>query len=292
MLLRSLRRSWPGLIGVTLLLIIVGCAVFAPVVAPQDPARQRLNLALRPPFWLDRGNIAYPLGNDQLGRDVLSRIIYGARVSLLVGFASVALSATIGITLGLLAGFFGGAVDDVLMRIVEVQLSLPFLLFALVIAAVLGPSLINIILIFGISDYPIYARITRGEVLRLRRTEFVEAATMLGATSPHILLRHLLPNAWAPLIVVGTFELAAMILAEAGMGFLGLGVPPSIPSWGNMLADGRNYLATAWWTAVFPGIAIMLTALGANLTGDWLRDALDPHRSRARQSEVPTGART
>ena len=257
--------------GAGLVALMVLLAVSAPVVAPYPPNLQDLAKSQQPPAWLPGGARANPLGTDHLGRDVLSRIIYGTRVSLVVGLGGVALALAIGLGVGLVAGYARGLVDDVAMRLADVQLSLPYLLFVIAIVGVLGPSLRNVVLVFGIAEFPLFARMARGETLRLRGAPFVEAAVATGASETRILVRHVLPNMAAVLVVVAAFEMAAMILYEAGVGFLGLSVPPMVPSWGNMLADGRSYLTTSWWIATFPWIAILCATLGINLLGDWLR---------------------
>jgi ABC-type dipeptide/oligopeptide/nickel transport system permease subunit len=250
---------------------IVALALLAPIVAPYPPALQDLARSQQPPAWVASGTAANLLGTDQLGRDILSRIIYGTRVSLIVGAGGVGLALGLGLIVGLLAGYTRGWVDEVAMRLADIQLSLPYLLFVIAIVGVLGPGLRNVVLVFGIADFPFFARIVRGETLRLRAAPFVEAAVANGASQARILLRHVLPNMVTVLIVVTTFEMAAIILYEAGIGFLGLSVPPGVPSWGNMLADGRNYLTTSWWIATFPGLAILCATIGINLFGEGLR---------------------
>ena len=224
-----------------------------------------------------------PLGTDNLGRDLLSRIIYGTRVSVTVGFFGVLIAGSLGMTIGLISGYMGGRVDNVIMGGVNMILALPYLVFVVFIAAILGRSLINVILIFGFTDIPIFVRITRGEVLRMRESGFVESAMSLGATRTRLLFDHILPNLIGPLITIATFEMSAMIFYEAGLGFLGLSVPPSVPSWGNMLAVGRKYLTIYPWIATFPGLAIIFAGLGMNLLGDWLRDVLDPRMRRIKK---------
>jgi ABC-type dipeptide/oligopeptide/nickel transport system permease subunit len=246
-------------------------AALAPVVAPHPPEAQDLSAARTPPAWLAGGGWSHPLGTDHLGRDVLSRLVYGARVSALVGAGGVGLALALGAAGGLAAGYRRGWLDAALMRLADVQLGLPYLLFVVAVVGVLGPSLRNVVLVLGIADVPLFARLTRAETLRLRSAPFVEAAAAAGASHARILLRHLLPNMAGVLSVVAAFEVAAMILSEAGVGFLGLSVPPTVPSWGNMLADGRDYLTTAWWVATFPGCAIAVAALGITLVGDGLR---------------------
>jgi len=280
---RFLWRDKSGVIGLLMFLSVVFAAVFAPVIAPYDPLQQDLRNAKMPPAWYEEGSIEHILGTDNLGRDLLSRLIYGARVSLTVGFVGVLIAGTLGLVFGALAGYLGGRVDAVIMGVVNLVLALPYLLFVVVVAAVLGRSLINVILIFGITDSPIFARVTRGEVLRLRQSGYVESAVSAGAGTTRIIFDHIIPNLIGPLITLATFEMSAMIFYEAGLGFLGLSVPPSVPSWGNMLAAGRKYLTSSPWIAMWPGLAIMYTSLSMNLLGDWLRDVLDPRLRRARK---------
>ncbi len=280
---RFLWRDKGGVLGMILFLAVVGAAVFAPVIAPYDPLAQNLRDNKMPPAWQEEGNWEHPFGTDNLGRDSFSRIIYGARVSLTVGFFGVLIAGSLGLVIGAIAGYAGGRVDAAIMSVINLILSLPYLLFVVFIAAILGRSLLNVILIFGITDAPVFARVTRGEVLRMRESGYVESAISAGARWPRIIFGHIMPNLIGPLITLATFEMSAMIFYEAGLGFLGLSVPPTTPSWGNMLAAGRKYLTSSPWIAAFPGLAIMFTSLGMNLLGDWLRDVLDPRLRRSRK---------
>ena len=280
---RLLARDRAGTLGLVMFLIVVFTAIFATWLSPYDPLKQNLRDAKQPPAWSEKGSIQHPLGTDNLGRDLLSRIIYGTRVSLTVGFFGVLIAGGLGLVIGLISGYAGGKTDNIIMGGVNMILALPYLVFVVFIAAILGRSLFNVILIFGFTDIPIFVRITRGEVLRMRESGFVESAISLGATRTRILFDHILPNLIGPLITIATFEMSAMIFYEAGLGFLGLSVPPSIPSWGNMLAVGRKYLTIYPWIATFPGLAIIFAGLGMNLLGDWLRDVLDPRMRRIKK---------
>jgi peptide/nickel transport system permease protein len=268
--------SFRAAFGITVLLLMGSAALAAPQIAPWDPGRQMLTKRLRPPAWQARGLWEHPLGTDHLGRDILSRIVHGGRISLGVGLSAVTLSCLIGVSLGLLAGFYGGRADALIMRVVDVFLAIPYILLAMGVVFALGPSLLNVILVMAVTRWVQFARIVRADVLSIREREFVSGARARGNRSGRLLLRHVLPNALTPIIVVATLELAFMIIYESALSFLGLGVQPPTPTWGWMLADGRNYLATAWWLATLPGLAIMLTVLAVNLLGDWLRDTLDP----------------
>ncbi len=270
-----MRGNYSALVGSLLLTCVVMAALFSPLLAPHDPRAQFLERRLRPPAFAG-GSSENLLGTDQLGRDLLSRIVYGARVSLLVGLAAVMLAGLTGIFLGIMSGMFGGAIDRIVMQLADVQLAMPFILFALAVMAVLGPGLRNVILVLGVTGWVIYGRVVRSETLSLREKEYVEASRALGHGRFKIIRRHILPNIMPTAIVLATLQVANMIIAEASLSFLGLGIEPDIPSWGSMLSDGRGYISTAWWVATFPGIAIMLTVLSINLIGDWLRDSLDP----------------
>lgn len=276
-LLRSLRHARLALLGIAILATVMVAAATAPWITPHDPQQGDLRFAQLPPAWERGGNAAFPLGTDELGRDIASRVIYGARVSLFVGITVVLLAGVIGVTVGLVSGYYGGRIDDILMRLADIQLAVPFILFAIAVMAVLGPGLRNLIVVLGISSWVSYGRVVRGVVLSVREREFVEAARASGARTERILLRHIFPNVVAPVIVVASFAVASAILAEAALSFLGLGIPPAVPTWGGMVATGRDYIQTGqWWMTTFPGIAIMLTVLGVNVVGDWLRDYLDP----------------
>lgn len=274
--MKRLLQSPAAAVGLVILLAFVAIAALAPVISPHDPTVQNLQARLSPP-----GSEGHPLGTDLLGRDILSRILWGSRLSLFVGVTAVLIGMVLGVPLGLISGYVGGWFDDLLMRLADIQLSLPFILLVIAVIAALGTSLLNTILILGVANWVIYARIVRGQVLALKEQEFIQAASSLGAGHLRLTLRHLLPNSAAPLIVVATLELASVIVLEASLSFLGLsGVPPEVPSWGRMLADGRDVLFFGgWWVTTFPGIAISLVVLGINLFGDALSELLDP-RSR------------
>jgi peptide/nickel transport system permease protein len=276
----SRRRDLPALAGLGVIAAAVVVAAFAPALAPSDPVKNRLLDRLTPPMWAQGGSARHPLGTDTLGRDVLSRLLHGARISLTVGLAAVLVAGVVGVALGLVAGYRGGWADDLLMRLGDIQLAFPVLLLGVAVIAVLGASLTNMILVLGASGWVTYARIARGETLSLKEREFVAAARALGAPARHVVTRHLLPNVLPPLMVVTTFSVARTIIAEASLSFLGLGLPPPTPSWGAMLDEGRNYITTGWWLALFPGLAILLLVLAINLCGDWLRDALDPRMEK------------
>jgi peptide/nickel transport system permease protein len=271
-------RSRLAVAGLALLGVAVVLAVAAPLVAPADPNAQELTQKLRPPVWAPGGSPQSPLGTDPLGRDVLSRMLFGLRVSIVVALLAVLVSGAVGVTLGVVAGFYGGRTDAAIMRLVDVQLSMPVTLIAIAIIAAVGTSLVNLVLVLGLSQWPLYARVVRGETLALRGREFLIAARAVGASSWRLILRHVLPNTVSSIVVVATLGVASVVVLEAGLSFLGLGVQPPQPSLGGMLSEGREYLATAWWLGVFPGLAIMLLVLGINLFGDGLRDLLDPRQ--------------
>jgi len=275
---RWVRRkdNLPLTIGILVVGSFALAAVLADVLTPYGPNDMAISLRLKPPLWLTGGIRGHPLGTDELGRDMLTRLIHGARISLLVGVLAVAISGPVGVVIGLVAGHGGRKVDAALMRITEMQLAVPTVLFAIAVVAVLGPGVRNVILTLALTGWPVYARIVRGETLTVREREYASAARVLGATQCRVIARHILPNVTSSAIVIATFSVANMILLEATLSFLGLGVEPSVATWGSMLNNGRTYMQTAWWLTAFPGFMIFLTVLGVNLIGDHLRDVLDP----------------
>jgi peptide/nickel transport system permease protein len=273
---RRARIPWSVRFAAAFIGGLIVVAVAAPLVAPHNPERGSLRARLTPPTLRAVDGQAHLLGTDHLGRDVLSRVIFGARVSLTVGFAAVAVGGAVGGTLGLLAGYHGGWLDEVVMTVADAQLAFPFILLAIGIIAVLGPSFRNLIIVVGLSGWVTYARVLRAQVRAVRRREFVDAIEALGGSAPRIVLRHILPNVASTLMVIATLELARAIVLEATLSFLGLGVQPPTPSWGVMVQEGLEYLDSAWWIAVWPGLVLMLTSIVVSRTGDWLRDVLDP----------------
>lgn len=263
-----------GLIGV---LVAAGVAIFAPLLAPHDPLASDLPARLTPPAWLSGGSSEHLLGTDQLGRDVLSRVVYGSRTSLLVGVASVGIAATLGTAAGIVAGYRGKIVDEVLMRIADIRLNIPFVLLLITVLAIFGSGLRNIIILLALTEWVIYARVIRSEALGAREREFVAASRALGAKDGWIMRKHILPSVGGLVVVLASVEVGQLILLESTLGFLGLGVPPPTPTWGNMLGEGREYLTNAWWLATFPGLALTITVICITLVGDGLRDWLDPH---------------
>lgn len=276
---RALLSNRTALIGVVILVTVSGMAISAPVLAPHDPVETNLVENFLPPFGFG-GTSSHLLGTDNLGRDILSRVIYGSRVSILVGVLTVLLAGTLGVVLGLLAGYYPGKADDVISWLTDVLLSFPFILLAITVMTVLGGGLLNVILVLGATRWVDFARVVRGETMSIVGREYVVAARSIGSSSPRVLFRHALPNVFTPVIVIATFAVAQMIVAEASLSFLGVGVQPPTPTWGGMLADSRTYLRSAWWMSVFPGLAIMLTVLSVNFVGDWVRDVLDPRLNR------------
>ena len=261
-----------GLLGSLVLVLVLLLAVLAPWIMPLDPSRIDLAHRLAPP-GIDSGHL---FGTDQLGKDVLTRVVYGSRLSLLIGFLAVGLSTLIGVSLGLVGGYFGRIIDAVLMRVADVQLAFPFILLAIAIIGALGPTVPNIVIVLALSGWVQFARVVRSETLSLRRRPFIEAMEIMGSSTWGILWRHLLPNVLPSVIVLATLELGRVIILDSGLAFLGLGVPPPAVTWGTMLAEGRNYIREAWWLSVFPGLALMIVVLAFNLAGDALRNALDP----------------
>ena len=273
---RKFVRHPLGVMGGVILLVVFGSAIFADYLAPHEPNKQRLVARFKPPVWAPGGSTTYVLGTDNVGRDILSRIIHGSRISLVVGFAAVGVSMLIGVTLGLLSGFLGGRVDAVIMALVDIMLAFPQLILAFAMVAVLGPGIGNIILVLGLTGWERYARVVRAEVLALREREFVQAARAIGVPTPKIIFSHIMPNTFSSVIVMATLQTAQAILAEAALSFLGLGTGLTYPSWGQMISMGRDYVNIAWWLSIFPGLAILLTVLAINLIGDRVRDVLDP----------------
>jgi peptide/nickel transport system permease protein len=268
-------KRWPIIPAVIMFLIVFG-AVFAPVIAPFEPQKRDLRARNIPPVWLDGGDSTHWLGTDNLGRDVYSRMLYGARISLFVAAVAVAFGLVMGTLTGVVAGYYGGMVDEVLMRLVDLWSSLPFLLIALIVAISVGPSLGMVIALLAVSSWSAGSRNIRGEVLSLRNREYVQMARVMNASDIRIILRHLLPNVMHVVIVITTLRTGSMIIAEAGLSFLGVGVPASVPTWGLMIAQGQKFLTTTWWMSIAPGVAIFLIVLSFNFLGDWLRDRFDP----------------
>lgn len=286
--MRSLKDFWfyfsvnrGAVIGLFVFTAIILVAIFAPLVAPHSPTEQFRDFMLRPPFWEAGGSLSFPLGTDAVGRDILSRLIYGAQYSLLVGFVIVIIAMTVGITIGVLSGFFGGAVDNIFMRIMDVMLAFPSLLLALVMVAILGPGLINAVIAITLVLLPHFSRLTRAAVMAEKEREYVTAAKLAGAKKLRLMFKTILPNCLAPLVVQATLSFSNAILDVAALGFLGMGAQPPTPEWGTMLAEAREFILRAWWVVTFPGLAILITVLAINLIGDGLRDALDPKLKRS-----------
>lgn len=274
--LQRFRRSRRAVIGLAFLLLVTVITLLAPVLAPYPERDQNADRVQLPPFSMSVEGTYHLLGTDALGRDMLSRIMYGGRVSLLVGVTVVAVAGLIGVPLGLLSGFFGKWLDTLVMRLVDIQLAVPFILLAIAIMAVLGTGLWNVVMVLGFSGWVGYARLVRGTVLSLREQPFIESARCTGLSNWRLIVRHLLPNVWTPIIILATQGIGGAILAESSLTFLGLGISPLIPTWGSMIADGRNYLTTAWWISAFPGLVLTSTVLSIYFLGDGLRDVLDP----------------
>lgn len=277
---RRLARHPQVLAGGIIVGLMLFVVVLAPVLAPHDPTDQELADRLKPPVWADEGSWEHILGTDDLGRDILSRMLYGMRISMLVGGLAVLISGAIGVTLGLLSGYYGGWVDDILMRVCDVQLSVPLTLLAIAVIAVVGSSLPTLIGVLGLTQWVMYARVVRGDALSCREKEFVEASRAIGSSHLRIIRTCILANAFPTILVTATLRMATVIMIEAGLSYLGLGIQPPAPSLGSMLSDGRQYLINAWWLSTFPGLAIVIIVLGINLLGDGLRDMLDPRSQR------------
>ncbi|UFM64700.1 ABC transporter permease subunit [Paracoccus sp. MA] len=285
---RMLREFWfyfsqnrGAVIGLVVFVLLVLTAVFAPLIAPHDPTQQYRSALLVPPIWQEGGRAGFLLGTDAVGRDILSRLIYGAQYSLFIGIVVVAIALTGGIIIGLVAGFFGGWVDTVIMRVMDVVLAFPSLLLALVLVAVLGPGLTNAMIAIAIVYQPHFARLTRAAVMGEKAREYVTAAKVAGASNLRLMFRTILPNCLAPLIVQATLSFSSAVLDSAALGFLGMGAQPPASEWGTMLAEAREFILRAWWVVTFPGLAILVSVLAINLMGDGLRDALDPKLKRS-----------
>ncbi len=274
---RSLGHHRLAIFGLIILALVTGMAVFAPWLTSQDPNNIDIIVRMKPPGFTASDGRFFLLGTDSLGRDVLARIIYGARISLSVGLSAVLIAGTIGTFLGLLAGYYGGALDDVIMRWADIQLAFPLILLAISVLAVLGPGVDKLIIVLGLSQWMQYGRLARSQTIALREYEFVTASRAVGASNASLIFRHILPNIMGPVIVIASFSVASTIITEASLSYLGLGVPPSVPTWGAMLADGRTFIERAPWLCLYPGMAIAFSVLGVNVVGDWLRDFLDPN---------------
>ncbi|ODT06458.1 MAG: peptide ABC transporter permease [Mesorhizobium sp. SCN 65-20] len=279
---RELWQDKLGTLGFAVIVALLLMAIFAPLIAPYDPAAQSVISRLKPPAWLPKGSWEHILGTDHLGRDVLSRVIYGARASLLVGVVVVLAAGTFGVVLGLWAGFKGGRTDSVIMRIVDVQVAFPGLLLILLVISVIGPSMTTMIIVLAITNWMVYARVVRGIVLSVRQMPYVEAAEMIGCRTSRVIFRHILPNLISPLLTLGILEFTNIVLAEAALSFLGLGVQPPATSWGLDVANGRDYIFVAWWLITFPGMSIAITVLAVNLFASWVRVTTDPQEREKR----------
>jgi peptide/nickel transport system permease protein len=277
---RRRRVVWALIVPAVPVAIAVGVAIFAPFVAPHSPTSGHLASRLTPPAWQEGGSLARVLGTDLLGRDVLSRLIWGARISLLIALLATLLGATVGSLIGLVTGYHRGRVDRVVTKLIDIQLAFPFVLLAIAVIAVAGPSVPVLVIVLAIGSWVGHARIVRGLVLSLRERDYVQAALALGAGTPRVLFRHLVPEILSLILVMATFDVGRIIILESTLSFLGLGVQPPTPSWGSDLRDAAIYVRQAWWMATFPGLAIMLVVLGVNLLGDALRDVLDPRTVR------------
>jgi peptide/nickel transport system permease protein len=275
--LHRLGQARVGIAGLSMLSFILAAALLAPFFSPQDPLEQDLQARLKPPFWDEKANPQYILGTDPVGRDMLSRLLYGSRISLSIGFLTMSFSALVGISLGILAGYYRGFIDSIISNMVNIMMSFPYILLAISVMAATGPGYKNLVMVLGLTGWPIYTRLVRAEVVELKGRDFVTAARALGGRNSGVILKHILPNLASSIIVLATFEMARMIIRESFLSFLGLGIQPPMASWGGMLAEGRSYMLGLWWLAAIPGSAIFFTTLGINLMGDGLRDWLDPH---------------
>ena len=273
-------RRYPLVPGIVLGLLVI-CAVFAPLVSPADPGKRNLRNQDIPPAWMDGGSMKNPLGTDSQGRDVLSRVLYGARISLLVSLIAVSVGLFAGTASGVIAGYFGGLADEAIMRLVDLWSAIPFLLLALVVAVTIGPSLYTVIWLLALSGWSAGARNIRGEVLSIKTREYISFARLSGASHRRIMFRHVLPQVVHVVLVITTLRTGGLIIAEAGLSFLGVGVPASTPTWGVMIGEGQRFLLTNWWQSIFPGVAILLTVMSMNFLGDWLRDYFDPRLRQA-----------
>lgn len=278
--MRGFFRSAVVRIAVAVLGLFILAALLAPLIAPTNPMAGSLDDRLMPPAWIDGGSLRHLLGADDLGRDILSRLIYGAQVSLAVSALAILGAGIIGSAVGMIAGYFGGWIDRIIMRIVDLALSFPIIMLALLMAALFGPSLVNIIIVLMIVLWSPYARMARGEALRVKKLDYVDLARTAGATDASIILRHILPNIAGALVVLATLQVGTVIVLEASLSFLGVGVPPPTPSWGSMVSDGRNFIASAWWVSLIPGLAVLVVVMSANMLGDALADHLNPDRRR------------
>jgi peptide/nickel transport system permease protein len=268
-------RRWP-VVPLSIIAIFVLAAVLAPLLNLADPYEQSLRQKFRPPVWEERGSWAHPLGTDRLGRDMLARMVWGSRTSLAAGVLTVLLASVVGATIGLVAGYHGGRVDGALMRMTDATLSFPIILLALILAVTVGPSFVNVVTAIAVILWARYARVIRGQVLTLMELDFIAQARIAGAGATRIIWRHLLPNTLNTLVVLVTLQIGYVIIVEASLSFLGAGIPPPTPAWGSMIAEGRDFVTSAWWVSFLPGLAILLVVLAFNLLGDWLRDTLDP----------------
>jgi len=275
--LRRLGQARVGVAGLAMLSLILASALLAPWISPKNPLEQNLVARLKPPFWDEGTDPGYKLGTDPVGRDMLSRLLHGGRISLSIGFLTMSFSALVGISLGILAGYYRGWLDSIISNIVNIMMSFPYILLAISVMAAAGPGYRNLVMVLGLTGWPIYTRLVRAEVIELKGRDFVTAARALGGRDSGVILKHIVPNLASSIIVLATFEMARMIIRESFLSFLGLGIQPPMASWGGMLAEGRTYMLNLWWLAAIPGLAIFFTTLGINLMGDGLRDWLDPH---------------